>query len=238
MVRRYGTAVVIDGGAPTLEDLVIDPDGEQRNKTGADLHEGLAIGSGSAAWVSGSSITAFVGIGEGSRATLTGNIITGSCIVITGAGSTPTIRGNRVEYSQCPRMSVWVTEGAAPVVEGNTILSDEQTDGIRVSGAGSAPVISGNTVTGGDVGIWVGSEAQANIRRNLVTIARTGVVISGSDAVVDSNVIRSNGVGVVIDMGATPAFVGNTVCDNDMNLDLRDGTAVSMSDNDICPDGT
>ncbi len=222
---EIGTAVIIDGGAPVLDNVVIDPVGEQRNKNASDPHEGLAIGNASTAEVRDSLITAFVGIGEGSLATFTGNTVRGSCLVISGEGTDPLIRQNRIEYSQCPRMSVVVSEGAAPILESNTILADAQTDGIRVSGAGSAPQIADNVVTGGEFGIWVGDEAAGDVRRNLVTSAKTGVEISGADAVMDTNEIRSNGVGIVLDKGAAPMLVGNTVCENDVNLELRGGAA-------------
>ena len=233
---EIGTAVVIDGGAPVLESVVIDPIGEQRNKNASAPHEGLAIGNASTAMVRNSLITAFIGIGEGSLATLTGNTIRGSCLVISGDGTDPLIRQNRIEFSQCPRMSVVVFEGAAPILESNTILSDAQTDGIRVSGAGSAPQITRNVITGGEFGVWVGDGAQATIRRNLVTSATTGVEISGADAVLDTNEVHSNGVGIVLDKGAAPEFLGNTVCENEINLELRGGSTGLSGANDICDD--
>ena len=234
---EIGTAVVVNGGAPTITNVVIDPDGEQRNKTGSAPHEGLAIGGSSTATIQDSLITAFIGIGEASRATLIGNTIQGSCLVIDGVDADPIIRENRVEGSQCPRMSVVVSGGASPVLEANVILSDAQTDGIRVSGDGSAPQISGNTVTGGDYGIWAGNGAAPNIRRNLVTGARAGVGVMGADAVLDTNEIRSNDTGVVLDQSAVPVFVGNTVCDNRVNVELRGGATLPSVDNVICADG-
>ncbi len=231
-----GTAVVIDGGAPSLENVVIDPEGEQRNHTGTDLHEGLAFAAGTTATVSGSTITAFVGVGEASTPTLTDNVIDGACIVVSGVGSDPTIRANHVQGSQCPHMSVWVLDGASPIIDANAIVSDQQTDGIRVSGPGFNPTISGNTVTGGEYGIWVGDEADATIRRNHVTVAGTGIEIAGSDVVLDTNDVRSNGIGIVLDKGAVPIFEGNTVCENDINLAIRGGAAASVAGNDICED--
>lgn len=234
---EVGTAVVVEGGAPTLDDVVIDPDGEQRNKTASSPHEGLAIGQASTATVRDSLITAFIGISEGSRVTMTGNTVRGSCLVISGVGTDPIIRENHFENSQCPRITVTVSDGAAPTLEANVILSDQGTDGIRVTGPGSTPKISGNVVSGGEFGIWVGDGAEATIRRNLVTVARTGVEISGAATVLDSNEIRANGTGIVLDKGATVDFVGNSVCENEVDVELRDGARVPAVGNVICDGG-
>ena len=91
-------------------------------------------------------------------------------------------------------------------------------------------------MTGGEYGIWVGDEADATIRRNHVTVAGTGIEIAGSDVVLDTNDVRSNGIGIVLDKGAVPIFEGNTVCENDINLAIRGGAAASVAGNDICED--
>lgn len=220
---EIGTAVIIRGGAPTLSRLVIDPAGEQRNKTPSAPHEAVAIGGGSTASLRDSTLAAFVSIGEASRPTITSNVFEGSCILVGGPGSEPDIRDNRIEDSQCTPHSVWVLDGAAPTITSNVIVGDHTTGGVRVNGEGSAPSIQGNTIAGGDVGIWMGGGAGGLVQRNHVSGARTGIAVVDAHPTISVNDVVGNGIGIAIEGASRPDLVANTVCDNEQDLDIRDG---------------
>lgn len=220
---EIGTAVIIEGGTPTLSGLVIDPDGEQRNKTASEPHEAVSVRGGSSAIIRDSTIAAFVSVGDASQPRISGNRFDGTCVIVGGSGSQPLITGNRIEASQCPRYSLWVLGGASPRITSNAIVGDHLTDGLRINGEGSAPDIQGNTIEGADNGIWIGGGASGLIQRNHVSGARTGISVVDAHPTISVNDVVGNGVGLAIEGGDRPELVSNSICDNEQDLDIRDG---------------
>jgi len=235
---EVGTAILIDGGAPILERLVIDPDGQERGANPAMPHESVAFRGAAHGVFRDSTASALVSIVDASTPTLSGNTLVGSCLIIDGPGSDPGVIDNRIESSRCPRFSVWVLDGASPTIESNYIVGDRVTDGIRILGPGTAPTVHGNNIIGGDSGIWVGAGAQGLISRNNVIGARTGITIIGAAPTVSTNGFSENEVGVSIDITASPQFIDNDICGNALDVEIPEGASTSIEDIEICEQGS
>lgn len=237
---RVGSAVIVDGGAPVLDDVIIDPDGAQPDGDPLEPHEALYVYGGSRATLQNSEAYALISIRDASKSTLRGNLIDGTCVLITGEGTNPLLTGNTIraqsEVAHCGGFSIAINGGAAPQVDTNDIENDRHIDGIIVLGPATAPTIQGNAIMGADVGIWVGGGARGYIARNNVTGANTGIEVVGSSPYLDTNSVFQNEVGVSIDDASTPDFVSMEVCDNVTNLDLQGGALVPMELNPlVCP---
>jgi hypothetical protein len=235
---EVGTAILIDGGAPILERLVVDPDGQETGANPGKPHESVAFRGASRGMLRDSTASAMVSIVDASTPTLSGNTLVGSCLIIDGPGSDPGVIDNRIEFSRCPRFSVWVLNGASPKIESNDIAGDRVTDGIRILGPGTAPTILGNDISGGDSGIWVGDGAAGLISRNNVLGARTGITIIGAAPIVSTNGFFDNEVGVSIDVTASPQFTDNELCRNALEVEIPEGATISIEGNDICKQGS
>jgi hypothetical protein len=239
---EIGSAIVIRGGAPRLDGLIVDPVGTQTDGQPTAPHEGVSIYGGSHASVRNSTITGLVSITGGSSPSFSNNTISGTCVIISGEGSDPTLSGNTIESSSstglCPRFNIAVNAGASPLIDSNDIVGDQRTDGIRVSGPDTAPTIQGNNITGGDSGIWVGGEARGLILRNDVTGAQTGMRIVGASPQVEINGFYRNSVGIWIDGSSRPQVTANSVCNNETNVILGPGLPSLQSQiPEICPAG-
>jgi len=235
---EVGTAILIDGGAPILERLVIDPDGQEHGANPGQPHESVAFRGAARGMVRDITAKALVSIVGASTPTLSGNTLVGSCLIIDGPGSDPRVIDNRIGSSRCPRFSVWVLNGASPTIESNDIVGDRVTDGIRILGPGTAPTIWGNDISGGDSGIWVGDGAEGLISRNNVVGARTGITIIGAAPTVSTNGFSENEVGVSIDITASPQFIDNDICGNTLDVEIPEGASTSIEDIEICERGS
>lgn len=238
---EVGSAIIIRGGTPQLDRLIVDPVGSQTGGRPEAPHEGVSIYGSSTASLRDNLITGLVSVWDASSPSFSNNTIRGTCVVISGEGSDPTLIGNTIESGpstgQCPYFNVAIDSGASPTVDSNDIAGDQRTDGIRVLGLGTNPTIQGNNVMGADAGIWVGGEASGLIIRNDVTGAQTGIRIVGANPQVEINGFYQNAVGVSIDATSRPQFAANSVCDNDTNVVLAPGQASLQSQNpDICAD--
>lgn len=238
---RVGSAVIIDGGAPVLDDLVIDPEGDQGDGDPAEPHEALYVYGGSDATLRDSEIYALVSIRDASSPTLREDRIEDTCVLITGPGTKPTLMGNTIrassESAHCPGFSVAINGGSAPLIEANTIENDRRIDGLIILGPDTAPTVQGNNITGADVGIWIGRDGRGLISRNNVVDANAGYQVVGSSPQLNANQAFHNDIGVSIDGGSMPGFLDNEVCDNGTNVELLDGARIPMELNvDVCSD--
>ncbi|MFV2062377.1 MAG: NosD domain-containing protein [Chloroflexota bacterium] len=231
---RVGTAIVIEGGAPTLEDLVIDAPGEQALSNPSKPRQAVEFRGGTRATLRSSRITAFTSIEEPATPLLDGNEFVGTCVRIDGVGADPTVQGNTFDQSACPEFSIAVSGGAQPILVGNIITNGEGTDGIRVVGSGTNAEISSQVIRGGAYGIWIATGARATVRSTLVSGASTGVAVSDAEATLESLDLRLNGIGLLIDGGARPELLGNTICDNTLkDVDQRIDPPVSLAGNEV-----
>lgn len=205
---EVASAIVVDGGAPTLRRLDVDLDGEQAGRLPRSPHENLVIDQRSRARVEDSTFDGFITIGGGSPVTFEGNRVVGGCVWVLGVGSDATIRDTSISDSRCPTFAIGVKEGARPLVEGNTI-DGGALYGIEVAGRGSDPVVRANTIRSVPIGMWTQSEAAPVITGNLIEGTETGLSISWTAAIVRDNVVRSNDVGVSVFGASDPELTGN-----------------------------
>ena len=260
-VRSIESSVVVHGGAPELEGLVLDGVGC------------AGVGDAECSTVAG------VVIQAGSRATLDGNTVLDRPIVVVDA-SEPLFKGNTLSGGSAIKGMV----GDETVVRDNTISGASGT-AIGVGGSSTA-IIEGNTITDSPLGVQLGvggtAHGNAIVRNNRVSGARigidvgadggtptivgnelsgntTGILIAGTDAIVRANDVRGSASGVSIDRGspsledntivdngvgvailspsADPTLSGNTLCGNETNFKLMRNVVMPATDgNDICPD--
>jgi hypothetical protein len=235
---EIGTAIIVEGGAPTLDGLHIDTAGAQAGANPAKPKQAIAIRSGSSAAVTNSKISAFIEVSGGSRATLANNLVRRGCLRVDGQGTDAQVTENTFERSECYGFSITVADGANADLHHNVITVGVQNDAIRVAGNGTTAEISSQVIQGGDFGIWLSAGADATVRRSKITEAQTGVGVMGADAVLDSLEVRYNGTGLLVDHGAAPNLVGNIICENGTNVDIRDAPEFSQAGNDVtdpCP---
>ena len=235
---EIGTAVIVEGGSPTLDGMAIDAAGPQTGANPAKPKQAIAIRNGSSAALTNSEISAFIEVASGSQATLANNLVRGSCLRVEGQGTDAQVTENTFDRSECYGFSITVASGANADLHHNEITVGVQNDAIRVAGDGTTAEISSQVIRGGDFGIWISAGADATVRRSKVTEARTGIAVMGADAILDTLEIRHNGTGLLVDRGAAPSLVNNTICENATNVDIRDAPEISQTGNDVadpCP---
>lgn len=235
---EIGTAIIVEGGAPTLDGLRIDTVGSQAGANPAKPKQAIAIRSGSSAALTNSEINAFIEVSSGAQATLANNLVRRGCLRVDGQGTDAQVTENTFEGSECYGFSITVADGANADLHHNVITVGVQNDAIRVAGKGTTAEISSQVIQGGDFGIWLSAGADATVRRSKISEAQTGVGVMGADAVLDTLEVRYNGTGLLVDRGAAPSLVGNTICENGTNVDIRDAPEISQAGNDMtdpCP---
>lgn len=261
-VRGESARIVISGGDPLLQDLVLDGIGRVYSlDPGQPTPTGLELNDGTTATVTHSVlIDTDVDIETGSSPSLLENEFSIGAVWMEGAGVNPAIRDNVIEDSV--KWGISVGGGAQPEVIGNTILNaqtgiDIQDAGYFTADRGTNPMIRENTIVGsGRVGIAVsamatidGNELTGNatgirtsysdpaLLGNTVSGGSVGIVIAGGSPRLEANEIEGTERGLVIVSGTTPTLEGNTVCDNEANLVVHDGVEMpDMTGNEICED--
>lgn len=178
---------------------------------------------------------------SGAIATIEGNDFTGGAVSFD-SGSVVELRGNT--FRGIP------DTGLAMSMEGSAIILD---------GSGTRAVISDNTVSGVPTGIWLDSNASAEIDGNAIgadaiaivvdsskdvgitnnTIEGegAGVVLTGpSDASISGNTIDVEGYGISVARMASVAIDDNVVCGDKASIWVADGAETEMGDNELCED--
>ncbi len=204
-----GKAIVVDAGAPTLEDMIIDIAGDPVPSSEAASRMGLAIDLGSQALVRNVRHEGWLQVDRGSTPTFEQSQLLDSCVQIWGDETAATFRNNLV--TGCPNgWSFDIAHNASALIEDNDISGGE----IDVYGVGMDPVIRGNVIHDSPGGINITELAAATLDGN--TFERNGRAII-ADATVTSSIIR-----------------GNTFCGNDTDLDVPDGSTLTLDGNTIC----
>lgn len=152
-----------------------------------------------------------IGFGSPASALVEGNVISGRETGIDsrwGKIETSTIRSNTISGATSFAISA---DSAARV--GDNMLSDNRT---AIVWSGKEGLIEGNTITGGEIGIVVGSGAPVLRDNDVEGAERKGITIAGI---------------------ATPVLSGNRSCGNGENLAVSE-SAVPEDDgsNEICED--
>ena len=229
---RHGSAIVIDGGAPTIEDMVVDPDADMRVGDPNHPHHSIVATSGASPIVRDSLITSLMWIHDGATPFVEGNVVDGACILVEGEGTAPTIRTTEFRDSGCPGFSISVAMGAAATIEAAHVYNSPDTAGIRVAGEGTTVQVSGSNVYGGTAGFIVGNGADLVVYTSQVTNADTGIEIYDADVELATNRFERNTTGLEARGSGQLVTLDNVICDNQVNLDLRDGVAVPVEQNE------
>lgn len=233
-----GTAVRIDGGSPLLDDLVIDPEGEMALSGPNQPRQAVVVEGGASPTIRGSLLTSLSGIVGGATPLFEDVTIEGSCLLIEGEGTAPVIRDTAIRDSQCPGFGISVALGAGVTLEASRIESPEGTSGIRVANDGSSADISGSEISGGREGVLASFGAEVEIYRTNVHGADVGVRVLDADLVLQHGALLGNGVGLEVSGESYLETMNTDICDNGLNLDLRDGAMVPLELNRVCVDGT
>ena len=231
---RHGNSIWIEGGAPIIRDMDILPETTQESGSPTKPRHGLLIEGASSALVQDSFSSAFVSIAGGSSPHLEGLEIVGSCIHIEGEGTAPFIDDVRIEGSRCPLFTISVAGGANPTMDVVNIVNTGATTGIRIVGAGTTSEIRGSTISGGPVGISIGTGSDVVVIATQVEGAETGILVKDATAELTRTRLVRNGIGLVAEGEAILETQDNEICENTQNLDLAAGVQLSTEHNAIC----
>ena len=226
----HAVGIQVSGGAPTLEDLVIELDGEYRNVA----RDAFDFTDAAAGTMTNVRTDGFAQIRGGASPTIVGLQHTLEGMLISETGTHPIIHDSTID-------GLDITTGAEPV------LMDSRFVGITMENAG-APVLQHNTFANPDY--QVGDEYDDSA-------LTTAIDILGSDPVIADNRIGDHPVGVSVDSRSAPTIEGNTIehnevglsipstasglsltgnafCDNGQNVQVQDGSTLSLDGNTIC----
>lgn len=232
-----GTAIKVVGGSPQLLDLSIDPEGEMDAGSPTTPRESLELGGGSTATVRDTQMTSLSSVIEGAAPLLERVTFEQGCLLVEGAGTAPTVRDATFRDSGCPGFSISVAQGASATLTANHIYSPPDQSGIRVANEGTQVSVSGTDITGGREGILATAGAEIDVKRSQVDEAEIGVRIVDADASLQLNRLERNRTGLQVSGDSYLETLDNDICDNDRNLDLRDGALVPRSQNRVCAEG-
>jgi F-box protein 11 len=180
-------------------------------------------------------------------------------IWLSGAGTNPLVRGNRVHDSF--GAGVWVVSGASPTIENNEVWANIG-PGIDVTGAGTAPRLEANRIHDGQGAgievsdgalpwiekneIWANSESgirvagessNPTIRGNRIRDSKPAGIqtVGGAFPLIEDNVITSSVVGIAIgEAGTNPTVRGNRVSNAQFaGLMVHDGASGVVEDNEL-----
>ncbi len=236
-----GTAIVVDGGAPILEDLLVDPDGDMSTGGPDQPREALAVMGGARPTISGSELTGLAGVSGGARPVFEGAVFQDGCLLIDGEGTSVTIRDVDFIESECPGFSISVAAGAHADISASPITSAPGNIGIRVANEGSSASISGTVITGGYAGLTVGTGATATFQRSSVQESDVGIVVQDAALMLLNGALIGNEVGLQVSGDSFLEVSDSDICENRSNLDLRGGARVPLepvAKNRVCVDGT
>lgn len=233
-----GTAIVVDGGSPMLLDLDVDPVGAMDIGSPSTPREAIEFGGGTTATLRDTVMTSLSSVIEGAAPLIENVTFDTGCLLVEDAGSSPVIRDATFDQSQCPGFSISVASGANATIEANHIYSRPDQAGIRVANDGTTVSISGSDITGGREGVSISFGADANVHRTQINGAEVGIRVKDADAVLELNRLMSGGTGLEVSGETYLETFENDICDNELNLDLRDGALVPLAQNRVCAEGS
>ena len=204
---------------------------------------GIWVEGGAQATITGNTVTdaASDGIAAISGANVVisgGNAIRGGerGIEIGGADTTGTVTGNRVERVDV--VGITINRGAtARDVSGNTVVGGQF--GIVTLGVDTSATVTGNSVSGQErTGFTVEDGASAELRRNHVTRADWGILVTGSGTTAElseNRIEQTTTAGIVLATGSQTTATSNTVSMSGIDgIRIQDvGTAATVRGNDV-----
>ena len=241
-VTGHTGTIVVDGGSPTLSDLVLD---------GADF--GLLIGSGSTATLTDSLVNGgSIETADSAEPLIARNDLRDGASIYGSMGDGTVIRDNTLTGGG--GIGVGGVMGDVPtnaLIEGNTITGATGyaiSSAIQIDGAG-APVIRDNTISGSRNGIQVSAGAGAGVSAeggpdveteqplvsgNDISVEMIAISVSWSDAEVIDNTIRDTWNGIVLFGGGSPEITNNEIEADGMGIDIGANTSPSVDGNSAC----
>ena len=148
-----------------------------------------------------------------------------------GAGE-PIFRDNDISLETAPiRLQSFPTR---PVFEGNRI--HDMPKGVSLESRAQA-VFTDNEMTALGNGIWIDADSSIEMTGNTISQSRLGVMLSGGPSKLTGNAISGAELGVNIYGEAEATLRDNTVCDNEVNVQVRGEAIADIDDsNEICED--
>ena len=246
-------AVVINGGSPTLSDLVF-----KGNEYGLLIHSGstatitdslMDVGgiefTDSEPLIEGNVLRDGASISGGDGGVVRDNVLTdpGNGINVSG---TPLIEGNTVTRAGSVGISASSMEGdaGAPIIVDNIVSGSRH--GIQV-GAGwdydpsadidpdaARPIVTGNDISA-ELNALSVNATDATISDNTVHHSWNGIVlVGGGSADVMGNEIDVDGFGIDIGANTSPSVDGNSVCGGSGSIKIHETATPSMGENTTC----
>jgi len=262
-VEGRGSRVIVHGGAPRLEGLVLDdvgcPHGSDVGcKPGA---ASIVIQARSQATLDGNTLLGCgqISVVDASAPLIKANTLTGGSVIWGFPGDEAVIRDNTInggletaihmggpstvtiEHNTIVHTPIGVAIGDNIDRSLNAIVRDNDVSGahvgINVVSDGGRPTIEGNELGGNDIGITI-ARSDATVSGNHVHGSGSGVTIDHGSPSLEGNTIEDNGVGIaILTHEADPRLTGNTLCGNETNFRLMRGAKMPATNgNDICPD--
>jgi hypothetical protein len=247
-----GIAVLVHGGAPTLEGLTLKHQGAPIPQL--HLTASLFVGGGSHASVRDTELWYRVRVSGGSAPTFSQSDFRFAYLVVQD-GSTPVISDSTIS-GDCSCSDAIVVggslavfrddvftgsgldivgrdgDGTAALVEGNR-FSTHTMDALSVMDSATA-TISGNAFYGNQQGVRV-AHASADVRDNDFVNNWNSVLLLDADASLVDNTIRGGTLGVSVTGAGSPHISGNVVENaTHRGIFAADGTSPEIDHNRIC----
>ena len=231
-----GSAVVVDGGQPLLDDVRIAPEGSIVTSGPSRPRESIVVVRGSPT-VRDSHLSSLASVSDGATPIFEGVAFDPGCILIDGAGTRLTLQDTHFSDSQCPGFSVSVAGGAHLDMAAGTVTSEATNSGIRVANDGSSADISGSSIRGGSEGLLVGPGAKVVFQRSNTQGSDVGIRVVSAELTVTDGALIDNGIGLQVS-GDSFLEVSDTDFCNETDFDLMDGADVPAEPNRFCDNGT
>lgn len=249
------SAVLIDGGEPTLRDLRIVAVTEPFEGAANTDQNSVVIAGGSRATLSDSLFEGSGPLGVyASDPRIIGNTFLGGSHIWGRFGDAAVIADNVIDGAL--DMAVWILESGPMLIEGNVINAGDAT-GIDVGTKGDSAArirnnrivdaatgisvrvgegaeISGNELIDNSIGVQV-ARFNGHIAENEISGGQAGiVVVSGGAPRIADNVIDVAGRGIVAGAMTSPLISGNEVCGGETGIHVADGATPQLAENQVC----
>ena len=249
------SAIIIDGGAPVIEQVDVILDGDPWPDYAFAWRSAFQIVGESTAVIRGSSwdgYTRILGsptfednivsaqrltVWAGAPLIRTNTVLDGGSIVFGGADVGGIADGNHI-------IDGWIVidEGAHPIVRENEVTQPHVPDagtgdrGAAIQIGLGTPLIEGNTISDSPYGIELKLGAKPQITDNSI-LGSSGAAILVSvaaDPAITGNVIERNTTGIEVVGTSTPILTNNKFCGNVTDLTVGEGSTLTLAGNTVC----
>lgn len=232
--RGPRAAVLVAGGAPTLERISFDGVALERGHNLFDMS--LLLTGGTEATLRHATLRASgdIRVEGGARPLIEANsLFDGGGIVVEDAAPGTTIRMNLIEDARLHGIAVHAA--GRPEITDNTI-DNATSSGIAVGTAwspGVDPLIRGNRIENTSIGVSVAQLANPDVVSNTLTDNHVGIFTAVSDATIRQNRVSGGGIGIAVARHA-PRLSGNSIERNHIGLLVEFGSEPHLTGNLVC----